>query len=224
MRPMGRPFPTASSTSSRSRSPSGRGLVGQAALAQPRRRAGRAGADGVAADAVLRVRVGHEPREREDGGLRHGVVRHADRRPLPRRRGHVHDGGVVGLPQVRQRRADRADVAHHVGVPGAPASRRRSPRTSVAIRATPRLFTSTSRPPRARARPRRPPRPGRPSVGEVGGDGERRRSRPRPRPGRATAIATRGAARRRRGARWRGRCRRCRRSRARGSRRGAWSM
>ena len=52
-------------------------LIRKTALAEPCVRLGRPGRDGVAADAVLCVQVGDEPRQREDGGLRDRVVRHA---------------------------------------------------------------------------------------------------------------------------------------------------
>ena len=136
------------------------------------------------------MRVGDEPREREDGGLRHGVVRHPHRRPLPRRRGHVHDGGVLGRAQVRQRGPDRADVAHHVRVPGRLPVGVRARSYQVATLATPRLFTSTSRPPSAAGRRR--DGVGRAGLGgEISRDRHGHRARRRPWTGSREAIATR---------------------------------
>ena len=92
------------------------GLVGEASLPQPGLGGGRPRRDGVAADADAGVEVGDEPRQREHRGLRDRVVRHARRRALPGRRGDVHDR-AVRLPEMRQRRPDRADVAHDVQLP-----------------------------------------------------------------------------------------------------------
>ena len=88
-------------------------LVGEPAVADPRGGGGRAGRDRVAADAVLRVQVGDEPREREHRRLHHRVVGHAARRALPRGRGDV-DDRAPRLLQRRQRRARGPHRAHQV--------------------------------------------------------------------------------------------------------------
>ena len=117
MRFSGRPAATDSSTWSRSLPDTAARLVGQPAGRQPGRRARRAGSDGVAADAVAGVDVGHQPRQRQERGLRHRVLGHAGAGTLSRGRRDVDDGGVLGATQVRQRRPYAAHVAHHVGVP-----------------------------------------------------------------------------------------------------------
>ena len=92
-------------------------LIGQASVAQPGLGGGGPGSDGVAADPVTRVEIGDQPRERQHGGLRDRVVRHPGRGPLARGRGDVHDHAAAALLHLRQRRTDRAHVAHHVQLP-----------------------------------------------------------------------------------------------------------
>ena len=92
-------------------------LVGKAAGVEPRAGRGRAGRDGVAADAVPRVGVGDEPREREHGRLPDRVLGHGGRRPLARGGGHVHDRASAPLLHQRRGGPDGAHVAHHVQVP-----------------------------------------------------------------------------------------------------------
>src|SRR5919109_2140282 len=92
-------------------------LVGKAPVAEPRLGRGRAGRDGVAPDALLRVQVRNEAREREDGRLRHGVVRHAGRRSLAGGRGDVDDHAALRLAHPGEHGADAADVAHYVQLP-----------------------------------------------------------------------------------------------------------
>ncbi len=72
-------------------------LIGETAVAEPCVRLGRPGRDGVAADAVLRVQVGDETREREDRGLRDRVVRHAGRGSLAGGRRDVDDRAAARL-------------------------------------------------------------------------------------------------------------------------------
>ena len=64
----------------------------------------------------LRVQIGDEARERENGRLRHRVVGHARRRSLPRGRREVHDR-PASLSQGRKRSTDRPHVAHDVQLP-----------------------------------------------------------------------------------------------------------
>src|SRR5581483_6290832 len=94
-------------------------LVGKTALAEPRLRSRRAGRDGVAADAVLRVEIGDEARERQHRSLRDGVLGHAGRRPRAGGRRDVDDNALPLRLHRRQRDAQRAHSAHHVGLPGA---------------------------------------------------------------------------------------------------------
>ena len=116
-------------------------LVGEPTVAQPGVRGSRPGRDRVAADAVLRVQVGDEPREREHGSLGHGVVRHARRRSLPGGRRDVHDR-TTALAEVRKRRTNRAHVAHDVELPVRVPLRRPATSSNRACRATPTLFTT----------------------------------------------------------------------------------
>src|SRR4051794_23762939 len=92
-------------------------LVGETALGEPGVGRSRPGRDGVAADAVLRVQVSDQTREREDGRLRDRVVRHPRRRPLPGARREVDDRAATGLTHRGERCADRPEVAHHVQLP-----------------------------------------------------------------------------------------------------------
>ena len=135
------------------------------------------GVDGVAADPVLRVQVGDEPREREHGRLRHGVVRHPRRGPLPGGRGDVDDHAAAALAHPRQRSADRPHVAHDVELPHlVPLRRRRPPRSRVWY-ATPTLLTRQStRPERSRASRATS------SSGAAGSARSQRRRAPRRRP------------------------------------------
>ena len=147
-RPSGRPAPAAASAASRSLAGALGVLVGEAAGRQPGGRQRRAGADGVDEDALARVRVREQARERQHGGLRHAVVGHAGRRALARGRGHVDDARLVGGAQVRQRRAGAAHVGQDVEL------ERSHPGGVVDlppvgdVRAAPTLLTSTSSPPK----------------------------------------------------------------------------
>src|SRR5439155_1572135 len=73
--------------------------------------------DCVAADAVARVQIRHQAREREHSRLGHGVVGHSGGGPLAGGRGDVHDRTASPLAHRRHGGADRADVAEHVQLP-----------------------------------------------------------------------------------------------------------
>ena len=89
------------------------------------------GRDGVAADPVLRVEVGDEPREREHRRLRHRVVRHPVEGRFARGRGDVDDRARAALAHARAaRRGSRA---------------RSSSRSAATSRPTPRRSTSSKR-------------------------------------------------------------------------------
>ena len=92
-------------------------LVGEPARREPGVAQRRPRRDRVAADPVLRVEVGHEPRQRQHRGLGHRVVRHPRGWALAGRRGHVHDHTLAALAHPGQHRLDRADEAHHVQLP-----------------------------------------------------------------------------------------------------------
>ena len=115
--PSGRPAPTASSTSSRRLAGALALLVGEAARAQPRIRGGGARRHGVAADPVLRVEVGDQPRQRQHRRLGHRVVGHRRRGSLRRRGGDVDDHPFPPLPHRGDDGPNRPDEAHHVQLP-----------------------------------------------------------------------------------------------------------
>ena len=91
-------------------------LIREPTFSQPRVRRGRSRGHGVAPDRVAGVQVGDEPGQREHCRLRHGVVRHAGRRTLARRRRDV-DDRAASVTQARQGGADRPHVAHDVQLP-----------------------------------------------------------------------------------------------------------
>ncbi len=163
------------------------------------------GADGVDEDALARVRVREQARERQHGGLRDAVVRHARRRALARRGGDVDDARLVGGAQVRQGRACTADVGEHVELEGRRIHSESS--SSHQLRGARRADVVDEHVEAAEAldaRPRRPRSP--PAAAErsaampsASAAPERARAPPRPRP------RARRRARRRRRARPRGR-------------------
>ena len=94
-------------------------LLGEPTFSEPgfgRRRPRR---HGVAADAVVRMDVGNEPREREERRLHHRVVRHRRRRPLARARRDVHDCSPPSAGAAAQRgsRARRSSCSARTTLP-----------------------------------------------------------------------------------------------------------
>ena len=89
-------------------------LVGQATVADPRLAGGGSRRDRVAAHPVLRVHVRHQPRERQQPGLHHGVLGQRRGRPLAGGRRHVDDRASPALDEQRQHRACGSDRAHQV--------------------------------------------------------------------------------------------------------------